>query len=408
MNPTIIHADCLEQLARMSAASVHSVVTDPPYHLTTIVKRFANTPRNEKTVGKHAYGRHAAGFMGKRWDGGDIAFTPELWSEVLRVMKPGAYLIAFASTRGYHRMVCAIEDAGFIIHPMLGWIFGSGFPKATRFKCPDMDGWRYGLQALKPALEPICMAQKPMDGTGTENWLAHGCGGLNIEGCRIATADVPTRRKDEPSMLQRYANEGSTNFAAIPGQRRGAYKVKRLKPGATLNATGGNWRPEEGPDYEGFLPDGRWPANVVHDGCEEVLSAFPEAPGQQRATGPAFERHATVYGSFTSVPEHHPRNDEGSAARFFYCAKADADDRAWSKHPTVKPLALMRWLVRLITPPGGTILDCFAGSGTTLEAARLEGFQAIGIEREAEYVADIHRRLGRASGADTPLFAEAP
>lgn len=197
--------------------------------------------------------------MGKTWDGGDVAFHPETWTQVLRVMKPGAFMIAFASTRGYHRMVCAIKDAGFVIHPMLAWIFGTGFPKSTKFKCPEAEGWRYGLQALKPAVEPICMAQKPLVGTGTENWLRYGVGGLNIEGCRISTDDVipifegerhyddrphaPIKqigirtRDGEPSADRRYTDEGATNFSPKPGMRR-PLRVSHADPGNGIFGAG--------------------------------------------------------------------------------------------------------------------------------------------------------------------------
>lgn len=373
---TLYPGDCLEMLASLPENSVDSVVCDPPYHLTSIVKRFGGEmpPRTEATVGKHAYGRHAAGFMGKEWDGGDIAFQVATWEAVLRVLKPGGYILAFASTRGFWRMCVAIEDAGFITHPLIAWVFGSGFPKATRLKAEGYDGWRYGGQALKPAIEPIYMGQKPFsEKTGTANVLLHGTGAINIDGCRVGT-DEDLRegasklwshyRDGEASADRRYQNNGSTNFAAKPGPRGGS-------------------------------PDGRWPANLIHDGSEEVLAAFPEAPGQQMAVGPANGAKASVnvFGDYGARDQCDPRGDTGSAARFFYSSKADADDRIGSKHPTVKPVDLMRYLVRLVTPPGGTVLDCFAGTGTTGEAAWREGFNAILIEREPEYQADIAERM---------------
>lgn len=162
----IVHAgDCLDVLDTMPENSVDSVVTDPPYHLTSIVKRFGGDmpPRSEAAVGKHAYGRHAAGFMGKQWDGGDVAFQIETWRKVLRVLKPGGYVLAFASTRGFGRMSVAIEDAGFITHPLIAWVFGVGFPKATRVKAGGYEGFRYGGQALKPAIEPIFCGSKPFN-----------------------------------------------------------------------------------------------------------------------------------------------------------------------------------------------------------------------------------------------------
>jgi site-specific DNA-methyltransferase (adenine-specific) len=290
-------------------------------------------------------------------------------------------------------MSVAIEDAGFITHPLIAWVFGSGFPKATRINADGYDGFRYGGQALKPAIEPIYMGQKPFsEANGTANILKHGTGALNIDGCRVFTADEAAERENEATQEKRYTDEGGTNFAAKPGRR---YTVKRLKPGATLNATGGNWRPDEGVEYHGELKPGRWPANLIHDGSDEVLESFPDAPGQQFTVRPdhAPKVGTDVYGDYGARPLTEPRGDEGSAARFFYTAKADADDRIGSKHPTVKPVDLMQYLCRLVTPPGGTILDPFAGTGTTGEAAWREGFKAILIEREAEYQADIARRM---------------
>lgn len=326
-----LHAgDCIEVLGLLPENSVDSIVVDPPYHLTSIVKRFGGDmpPRTEATVGKHAYGRHAAGFMGKQWDGGDIAFRPETWAAVLRVLKPGGYILAFASTRGFGRMSVAIEDAGFITHPMIAWIFGTGFPKATRVKAEGYEGFRYGGQALKPAIEPIYMGQKPFsEGTGTANILRWGTGALNVDGCRVGTEE----RTYEPKGT-------STNAAMI--------RVPEHRDGNAGDAV---------------TVAGRWPANIVHDGSDEVVAAFG------------------IYA-------------EGSH-RYFYSAKADKQDRIGSKHPTVKPVDLMQWLCRLVTPPGGTVLDPFAGTGTTGEAAWREGFSAILIEREAEYQADIARRM---------------
>ncbi len=161
-----------------------------------------------------------------------------------------------------------------------------------------------------------------------------------------------------------------------------------------MTRTGGNWRPDEGVEYHGELKPGRWPANVITDGSEEVAAAFPDAPGQQQYVGPEHGERPSrgIYGDFGARPENEPRGDSGSAARFFYAAKADPDDRLGSKHPTVKPLDLMQYLARLVTPRGGLVLDCFAGTGTTGEAAYREGFRCVLIEREPEYQADIRRR----------------
>lgn len=376
-NVRVIHGDMLVELPLLSE-SFHACICDPPYHLQSIHKRFAAKGRDETSerYAAGAFGRHATGFMGKQWDGGDIAFRADTWNEVLRVLKPGAHLLAFGGTRTFHRMACAIEDAGFEIRDTLCWLYGSGFPKSHNAG----NGWG---TALKPAYEPIILARKPLgERTVAANMLAHGTGALNVDACRIHADDA----------------------------QGGEYTVKRLKPGAMLNATGGNWRPDDGPDYHGSLSPGRWPANVVHDGSEEVLAGFPESKSPMpyiRQSGSASKQ---VYGDYASRDGgvNSSFGDSGSAARFFYTAKADKEDRLQSKHPTVKPVDLIRWLARMVTPPGGTILDCFAGSGTTGMAALMEGFNAVLVEREAEYVADIRRRLAHIGGDDTPLFAPVP
>ena len=392
--------DCLDVLASLPENSIDSVVTDPPYHLTSIVKRFGGEGAAEAKAGATgAFKRASAGFMGRTWDGGDIAFRVETWRAVLRVLKPGGYIIAFASTRGFGRMSVAIEDAGFITHPLIAWIFGSGFPKATRVKADGYDGFRYGGQTLKPAIEPIYMGQKPFsEDTGTANILRWGTGAVNIDACRIHAGDAKGYE----------------------------YTVKRTAPGATQNATG-RTKFDDGTTFSGKTKDGRWPANVVHDGSDEVLAAFPEAPGQQFTVTPdhAPKVGTAVYGDYGARPLTEPRDKGGSAARFFYSSKADAEDRIGSKHPTVKPVDLKQYLCRLVTPPGGTVLDLFAGTGTTGEAAWREGFNAILIEREPEYQADIARRMdlatkptkraavaktkNRLQGAEgTPLFGDVP
>ena len=371
MTVAIHHGDCLDVLRRLADEGVRfdACATDPPYHLTSIVKRFgakdAAAPKSDGPTG--VYGRMSAGFRGHAWDGGDIAFRSETWELVRAVMKPGAFLVAFSAARTYHRMTVAIEDAGFLIHPMCGWIFATGMPKGK--KIPGAPGWHYGQQALKPALEPICVAQVPMEGTGPENWRAHGVGGFNIGACRIPT--------------------------------------------------------------EGGGP-GRWPATILHDGSEVVEEAFA-AYGDRGAAAPA--GGPTLRGGNTSVargrfnglpadqdPAFH--GDSGSASRFFFSSKAGREDRWGSRHATVKPVELMKWLVRIVCPPGGLILDPFAGSGTTGVAALAEGMRAVLIEREPEYAADIEARIahyqGRgahrlsaknrkvapsvATGADLPLF----
>jgi site-specific DNA-methyltransferase (adenine-specific) len=356
------HGDMLGAVDSLPDNSVDSVVTDPPYHLTSIVKRFGATSHSDNThtsarVRDRAdgYARAASGFMGKQWDGGDIAFQPDTWAKVLRVLKPGGHIVAFGAPKNAHRLTCAIEDAGFEIRDSLMWVFGTGFPKSHNLS-GEYEGWG---TALKPAYEPIILARKPLIGTVAENVLRYGTGAINIDACRVGT---------EP---RSYAPKGTSANAAmirVPEHREG-------KAGEEVSVVG------------------RWPANLVHDGSEEVLAAFPDAPGQQRALLGGEASKSEIYGKFGPKLAHEPRGDAGSAARFFYSAKASKSDRIGSKHPTVKPVELMKWLVRLITPKGGVVLDPFAGSGTTGEAALLEGMRCILVEREDEYVADIKRRM---------------
>lgn len=374
------HGDSREVLKTLSDASIDSCVTDPPYALVSIVKRFGKTAQGDATKtserarnGADGYARASRGFMGQQWDTGETAFDPDFWAEVWRVLKPGAHLLAFSGTRTYHRMVCAIEDAGFEIRDQIGWCFGSGFPKSHSLtgKVEGYDG--YGT-ALKPAWEPICMARKPLIGTVAANVIAHGTGALNIDGCRIEVAD-------EEAFAANWDRETITDI-------RGG-NLMNGKAAALPNTR--------------IAPSGRWPANLVHDGSPEVLAGFPDAGGGYgvRGTSPNWGPASGDGGTLEQVGF----GDSGSAARFFYTAKADASDRLGSKHPTVKPVDLMRWLVRLVTPPKGLVLDPFSGSGTTGMACMAEGFDAILIEREANFVADIKHRIAHVSGQDAPLFA---
>lgn len=312
--------DSRDVLRAMPESSIDSVVCDPPYGLN---------------------------FMGRAWDASDGApFAAEFWAEALRVLKPGGHLVAFSGTRTYHRMACAIEDAGFEIRDQIGWTYGSGFPKSHNIG----DGWG---TALKPAWEPICLARKPLTGTVAANVLEHRTGALNIDDCRIEGQD---------------AQEGRTRHGG-----------------------GDKWEGSGFRDRSAPMPAGRWPANIVHDGSEEVLKAFPDAGGGFGKRGAGGQNG--IYSAIGGTMQEVGFGDEGSAARFFYTAKADAEDRLGSKHPTVKPLDLMQWLVRLVTPKGGIVLDPFAGTGTTGEAAWREGMRAVLIEREPEYQADIARRM---------------
>lgn len=402
--------DCREVLKLLPDNSIDAVVTDPPYALVSITKRFGSedaAPATPKEGAAGAYARASAGFMGQQWDTGETAFAAEFWREVLRVLKPGGHVVAFSGTRTYHRIASAIEDAGFEVRDQLAWVYGTGFPKshnvgkaidkhlgAKREKIrkegapayqrgigntrpwmddpdhmvdgdtpvtPEAEEWEGWGTALKPAWEPICLARKPLaESSIAANILKWAVGAINIRACRIAA-------------------EKLTGWGG--------------------NASGGRtWTDENSglcKDGEARPVEGRYPANLITDGSPEVLSAFPDAPGQQRATGPEYgpKRSINVYSDFGPRDEFAPRGDAGSAARFFYSAKADADDRANSTHPTVKPVDLMRWLVRLTCPKGGVVLDPFAGTGPTGAAAFWEGSNAILIEREEKYCADIAERM---------------
>jgi len=359
--------DCRDSIRLLADNSVDSVVTDPPYALVSIQKRFGGANAKPAKDGD-VYARASSGFMGKNWDTGEVAFAVEFWSEVLRVLKPGGHVAAFSGTRTYHRMAVAIEDAGFEIRDQLAWAYFSGFPKShdvskaidkaaghwrgragevkeesigqhakgTEYERTDKGepitaaaaSWQGWGTALKPAWEPICLARKPLIGTVATNVLEHGTGALNIDSTRIG-------------------DSGGTTTVA--GDRHNT-TVHAFGDG--LGAQGGSIAP---------IDAGRWPANILTDGSAELLAAC----------GSASE----------------------SVLRLYFSAKADKNDRIGSKHPTVKPVDLMQWLCRLITPPGGTVLDQFSGSGSTGEAAWREGFKAILCERETEYIADIQERM---------------
>jgi len=398
----LIHGNNLDELPKLPDNSIDAIITDPPYEL---------------------------GFMGKAWDSTGIAYNTQLWRECLRVLKPGGHILAFSGSRTYHRMAVAIEDAGFEIRDQIMWVYGSGFPKSLDVskaidkqagverqvigKHPNPgstaprqsmgDGWQSAPDitaaatdaakrwegwgtALKPAHEPIVLARKPLNGTVANNVLQHGTGALNIDACRVATDDAfGGGAKATSGFVKGYENDGWT-------------------PGSSL---------------------GRWPANLIHDGSDEVLQLFPDTK-----SGVAVRRNSggNTFGGTTPKPpmEDIGYDDTGSAARFFYCAKANKRDRnegldeftptmrktmsggEWidsdgtvknrpqstaNTHPTVKPTELMRYLCRLITPPGGTILDPFTGSGSTGKAAILEGFNFIGIELDPDYIKIAEARI---------------
>lgn len=382
--------DCRKILPQLQQEQFHAVVTDPPYELTsdTSTKRSAFPGRYSGTNGEKR------GFMGQKWDGTGVAFDPITWSAVLRVAKPGAHLLSFGGTRTYHRMVCAIEDSEWIVREMIMWCYSQGFPKsldiskqidkmhgaerqvvgksdsglgAGQFtKQSGLDsGYGHGVEydvtvpatedakiwsgwgtSLKPSVEPICVARKPMETDTARNMLEHGCGGLNIDGCRVGTEQVGWGGAN-----------GFTNTHEASKQ-----------------------------------VVGRWPSNLAHDGSEEVVDLFPQSSStRQEVTS----KPGVVYGNDKGLPSHtgvYGFNDNGSVARMFYTAKADENDRPHGKdstvHPTVKPQSLMVWLVRLVCPRGGIILDPFMGSGSTGVAALTEGMKFVGIEQSKDY-ADI-------------------
>ena len=409
----VLHGDCRNELELLPDNSIDSIVTDPPYEL---------------------------GFMGKSWDASGIAYDQRVWVQCLRVLKPGGHMLAFSGSRTYHRMVCAIEDAGFEIRDQIMWVYGSGFPKSLNISkaidktagvkgeiigysrgvgvsaednnfgginrgavgikqigidvpiiAPATDEakqWEGWGTALKPAHEPIVLARKPLVGTVANNVLTYGTGGINIDGCRVGEGTGETKTVQYPDIRgNNYNNASGTVEYTVTNQ-------------------------------------GRFPANFIHDGSDEVLELFPRAKGgaypakRGQAVNTAFASGQETEGGFRKM------GDDGSAARFFYCAKASKKDRNQgldgfaekrpdertttgmgtfdekgvakqaNHHPTVKPTELMRYLVRLITPSNGTVLDPFTGSGSTGKAATLEGFNFIGIEQSAEYVQIAKARIG--------------
>jgi DNA modification methylase len=410
----LFEGNCLEVMKTMEADSIDSIVTDPPYEL---------------------------GFMGKSWDSSGIAFNVEVWQEALRVLKPGGHLIAFSGSRTYHRMAVAIEDAGFEIRDQIMWVYGSGFPKShnisktldksennevwennaygggnskcdkcgkwmisgspcqcpkpiVEFKTEAAKQWQGWGTALKPAHEPMVLARKPLIGTVANNVLTFGTGGLNIDGSRVGRADG-----DDSSAGNRTATFG-TQETASGGDGSGGWEQNTA---------------------------GRFPANFIHDGSDEVVALFPDTG---KSTGGRIGKKSM--GSVTNVPagEYEAGDpgygDSGSAARFFYCAKASKKDRnegldgfeakrdhdgradggvggdnprnrtnnaKLNHHPTVKPTTLMQYLVRLVTPPNGIVLDPFLGSGSTGKAAMYEGFNFVGIELTPEYLPIAKARI---------------
>lgn len=379
----VFQGDCREIMRELAAEGVQfdACVTDPPYHLS-IAKRFGrknSAPLKGGEPGSaNPYRTMANGFMGQDWDGGGVAFDADTWRAVYNVLKPGGYLVAFGGTRTFHRLAVAVEDAGFEIRDTISWVFGTGFPKSTsvgrgiqglrqgsarysgrtmpstggsavpgsllrematgewtgrtvEITDPDAQRWEGFGTALKPAYEPIIIARKPLsEGSVAANVLKHGTGGLNIDGCRVPGADGTER----------------------------------------------------------------WPANIIHDGSDAVISSFSSPATEVTTRGqrrPTLRSHPTPSNGIAATVAP---NDAINPARLFYCAKASASDRgSGNHHPTVKPANLMRYLVRLVTPPGGTVLDPFLGSGSTGKAALEEGFGIVGCELVPEYVQIAQSRM---------------
>jgi DNA modification methylase len=424
---TVFHGSNLDVLPFMADNSVDSIVCDPPYEL---------------------------GFMGKKWDSSGIAYSVELWAECLRVLKPGGHLLAFGSSRTWHRIAVAIEDSGFQVRDSIAWLYGSGFPKSldiskaidkaagaereviatnkrhigsTNWQAEDggrwdprqaddkgyksfdittsataeAQQWEGWGTALKPAFEPIVVARKPLIGTVAENVLAWGVGGLNIDASRIGTESVG------------WAGAGSSGETATAGASQGGEQ-------GGYNYGDGEPRPVQG----------RWPANIILD--EYTAGLLDEQSGI--STSLSHNRpHSTKWGFGVNADNAKDYDyntggggygDTGGASRFFYVAKASKRDRnegldelpavqsskfaqdKWSKenmnfdtaprqnfHPTVKPTDLMRYLIKLVTPAGGIVLDPFTGSGSTGKAALLDGYRFIGIELTEDYLPIIEGRL---------------
>jgi site-specific DNA-methyltransferase (adenine-specific) len=354
-NYTVHIGNNLDILPTLQDCSVDSIVTDPPYEL---------------------------GFMGKKWDSTGIAYNIDLWRECLRVLKPGGHLLGFSGSRTYHRMVVAIEDAGFEIRDMIAWISNKTFPKSH-----NLDGdWKGWGTALKPTVEPIVMARKPLIGTVAENVLIYGTGGLNIDGSRIEFAS------EEDVADYHFNNNGAGRMNKEGGENLGLHN--------------GGWKVVK---EERETPKGRWPANVILD---EYSAELLDEQSGLKVRGNAGSKQVTEF-RFMNDPKEKQKliqgvRDIGGASRFFYVAKASKRDRneglqESNTHPTVKPTDLMRYLIKLVTPPNGIVLDPFTGSGSTGKAAILDGFRFIGIEMTEDYIPIIEGRLKHAE-AERGLF----
>ena len=373
----ILNGDCIEEMQKLidDGVQVDSVVTDPPYEL---------------------------GFMGRSWDSTGIAFQKETWELAYKLLKPGGHLLAFSASRNYHRMAVAIEDVGFEIRDQMMWLYGSGFPKSMnvgkafdkKLGNSEWEGWG---TALKPAHEPIVMARKPLSEKSiVDNVLKHGTGAINIDECRVEGNDA------------KYPDT-NPDFKDIGKQSKEAIGIDKLSFGQTENAKrkkvvrkprnesgvwtdGNSGMKAEGTQYADADPKGRFPANVMHDGLDTEWSRYfycPKVSKAERNKGlDNFKIEKTKGGGGTSNNTWYEDDVNAASGKF-------GSEKAPSKniHPTVKPQQLMQYLCRMVTPKGGIVLDMFMGSGSTGMAAKDEGFDFIGIEKEKEYFKIAEARI---------------
>ena len=425
----LLNGDCIEQMQKLKdeGKQIDSVVTDPPYHLTSIVDRYGkdgSAPAKDKDG---LYQRQARGFMGKEWDGGDIAFRTDTWKLAYDLLKPGGYLLAFSASRNYHRMAVAIEDAGFEIRDQIMWIYGSGFPKSlnigkaidkklgnkreslgmydprslqdganrterpignqqvANYECSmvertkgnsEYEGWG---TALKPAHEPIVMARKPLEGSNIDNVLKYGTGAINIDGCRI---QGEVKRPDSDPIM----NGGKY------GQNENAKrKTTNRKPrdGDNVWTDENSGMKQESNHFADADPRGRYPANVMHDGLQEDWARYfycPKTSSAERNRG-LDDFDTKKMGMSGGAQSKGDGYDKGQGIGLNRVIERK------NTHPTVKPQELMKYLCRLVTPKGGVVLDPFIGSGSTGMAAKDEGFDFIGIEKEKEYFEIAEARI---------------
>lgn len=374
----IINGDCLEELDKLDENSVDAIVTDPPYGLTSITKRFGKEGSAPAKYGKDgSFARLSKGFMGKEWDGSGIEYNVEMWQKCLRVLKPGGYLLAFGGTRTYHRIACAIEDAGFEIRDCIMWLYGSGFPKSmniglaidkkNEYKSEyeeriAQNEWKGWGTALKPSYEPIIVARKPFKGSLVDNVMKYGVGGLNIDECRVS----PT------------------------GEKLGRNNHVNTYGGVALHTSN-----TPGLDQSDKPDNGRFPANTILDSKEgeEWRRYFYCAKASKKDRDEGLDEFEE------KTAGQRTNRKEGSAGITAY---AGATGKAKNFHPTVKPTSLMQYLIRLVAPKGATILDPFMGSGSTGKAVMYENkernanYKFIGIEKDAEYCKIAEARIKNA------------